>query len=255
MAPAVHAWSVGVEQELRAATNKVSRAETALVARGPNLKPFERDALERNLALARDKEAKVRRRLNALSSPRGDDLSPAAWGKMISDPMTRANDVLKTTLSNLGCPFSSDTPEMKSVRQALEFVYEVLCVCSRMTDEALPNTDTRDSFLPSSVQSVLDEIRLPITGNADIDNQLQAAYFFGHVSGEQEFKNCRGLGDPFDFFDVPLLEQALALAWSVGRKWAVHGDVGLALDDLSRKLEELGYPRETEADTVLRVVK
>jgi hypothetical protein len=101
---------------------------------------------------------------------------------------------------------------------------------------------------------VLDEIRLPITGNADIDNQLQAAYFFGHVSGEHEFKNCRGLGTPFDFCEVPLL----ALAWSVGRKWAAHGDVGLALDDLSRKLEELGYPQETEerkADTVLRVVK
>jgi hypothetical protein len=193
MAAAVHAWSVGIEQELRAATNKVSHAENALVARGRDLSQFERDALERNLALARDKEAKVRRRLNALSFPTSDDLSPAEWAKMISDPITRANDVLKASYKLFQDSFSApDTPETESIRQALEFLYETLCICSRMTDEALPKTDTRVSFLPPSVQRLLDESRLPITGNTDIDNQLQAAYFFGHVSGEQEVKTGRG---------------------------------------------------------------
>jgi hypothetical protein len=265
MAPAVHAWSVGIEQELRAATNEVSQAETALVARGPDLSQFERDALERGLALARDKEAKVRRRLNALSFPRGDDLLPAVWGKMISDPMTRANDVLKRTISELfrESSFSPKTPEMKSLqmkslRQISDLFHEALCVCSRMTDEALPDTDTSVSFLPPSVQRVLDEIRLPITGNADIDNQLQAASFFGHTAGEQEVKNGRGAGNPFGCNEAPLLEQAFSISWSIGRKWAIHGDIGVDLYALSQRLEELGYPQEgeeTEANTVLRVVK
>jgi hypothetical protein len=257
MAAAVHAWSVGIEQELRSATNDVSRAEAALVARGPTLSRFERDTLERGLALAKDKEAMVRRRLNALSYPTGNDLSLVVWGKMISAPMTQAKDVLSKTISELiwKSPFNPKTSEEERLRQVSDLVYEVLCVCARMTNEALPGTDTSVSFLPPSVQRLLDEIRLPITGNADIDNRLQAAYFFGHTSGEQEVKNGRGLGNPFDFCEAPLLEQALALAWSVGRKWAVHGDIGLALDNLSRKLEELGYPQGRKADTVLRLVK
>jgi hypothetical protein len=256
MAPAVHAWSVGVEQELRAATNEVSNAETALVARGPNLSQFERDVLERNLALARDREAKVRRRLNALSFPRGDDLSPAAWGKMISDPITRANDALKRMMHDLREePFSPDTPEEKNLRQISDLLHEALCFCSRMTDEALPKTDTSVSFFPPSVQRLLDEMRLPITGNADIDNQLHAACFFGHTAGEQGVKTGRGARNPFGGNEAPLLQQAFSIAWTIGRGWAIHGDIGVDRYDLSRKLEELGYPQETEEGAVLEVVK
>jgi hypothetical protein len=257
MAPAVHAWSVGIEQELRSATNDVSQAEVALVACGPNLTRFERDTLERGLALAKDKEAMVRRRLNALSYPTGNDLSLVVWGKMISAPMTQAKDVLNKTISELfwKSPFSPKTLEEERLRQVSDLVYEVLCVCARMTNEALPGTDTSVSFLSPSVQRLLDEIRLPITGNAETDNQLQAACFFGHASGEQKVETGRGAENPFTFSEVPLLEQAFSIAWSIGRKWAIHGDISVDRDALSRKLEELGYPQGRKADTVLRLVK